>query len=272
MQSAPAWRRSTVALAPALLIALVAYCGAMGWTIWLPFTNSRMLPSSVFVGLRQESGLRPINPLAGLRHQHSHLRPLFISFALVLGFLLRRADRSAGARREPAAFGFLDPSSMSFIVTGLAWRWLLNPNSVSKRSCVISAWQASSSLDGAAGARNLHAGRAPRSGMPERAGHGDRARRDYAEDDPGTAGRRHAWTGSRPGASIISSWCRCLGGAPRAPSSCSRQVWRGSTNLVGSEVPTATWHRLRGSRQVRDGSPVRSRQCRPWRQRPRRRC
>ena len=42
-----------LALAPALLIALVAYCGSMGWTIWMSFTNSRMLPSSVFVGLRQ---------------------------------------------------------------------------------------------------------------------------------------------------------------------------------------------------------------------------
>ena len=32
-------------------------CGSMGWTIWISFTNSRMLPSSVFVGVRQYSSL-----------------------------------------------------------------------------------------------------------------------------------------------------------------------------------------------------------------------
>ena len=42
-----------LALAPAFAVFFVVYIGATGWTIWISFTNSRMLPSSVFVGLRQ---------------------------------------------------------------------------------------------------------------------------------------------------------------------------------------------------------------------------
>jgi glucose/mannose transport system permease protein len=41
------------ALIPAMLIALVVYCGSTGWTIWISMTSSRMLPSNNFVGLRQ---------------------------------------------------------------------------------------------------------------------------------------------------------------------------------------------------------------------------
>jgi glucose/mannose transport system permease protein len=116
-----------LALAPALLIALVAYCGAMGWTIWISFTNSRMLPSSVFVGLRQYSSL-----IANERWQVSVQNiaifgVLFIAMALALGFVLAalidQRVRAEGLLRSV----FLYPFSMSFIVTGLAWRWLLNP-------------------------------------------------------------------------------------------------------------------------------------------------
>jgi len=41
------------ALIPAMLIALVVYCGSTGWTIWISLTSSRMLPNNNFVGLRQ---------------------------------------------------------------------------------------------------------------------------------------------------------------------------------------------------------------------------
>ena len=46
-----------LALAPAFAVFLVVYVGATGWTIWVSLTNSRMLPSSVFVGLRQYESL-----------------------------------------------------------------------------------------------------------------------------------------------------------------------------------------------------------------------
>jgi glucose/mannose transport system permease protein len=116
-----------LALCPALLIALVAYCGAMGWTIWISFTNSRMLPSSVFVGLRQYNSL-----LANERWLNSVQNififgTLFIAAALTLGFLIAALIDQRVRGESLLRSIFLYPFSMSFIVTGLAWRWLLDP-------------------------------------------------------------------------------------------------------------------------------------------------
>lgn len=116
-----------LALAPAFLITLVAYCGGMGWTVWISFTNSRMLPSSVFVGLRQYQSL-----FTNIRWQVSVgniliFGGLFIVAAVVLGFLLAvLIDQRVRAESLLRSI-FLYPFSMSFIVTGLAWRWLLDP-------------------------------------------------------------------------------------------------------------------------------------------------
>ena len=116
-----------LALAPALLIALVAYCGGMGWTIWISFTNSRMLPSSVFVGLRQYDSLSANERWLTSVQNIFLFGALFILAALTLGFLFAALiDQRV---RGEALFRsiFLYPFSMSFIVTGLAWRWLLEP-------------------------------------------------------------------------------------------------------------------------------------------------
>jgi glucose/mannose transport system permease protein len=116
-----------LALMPAMLIALVVYCGTTGWTIWISFTNSRMLPSSVFVGWRNYLSLagneRWIVSVTNL----ALFGALFIAAALALGFLLAATiDRHVRAESLFRSV-FLYPFSMSFIVTGLAWRWLLDP-------------------------------------------------------------------------------------------------------------------------------------------------
>ena len=116
-----------LALAPALLIALVAYCGAMGWTIWISFTNSRMLPSSVFVGLRQYSSLATNERWLTSVQNIAIFGLLFIAMALVLGFMLAALIDQRVRAESLLRSVFLYPFSMSFIVTGLAWRWLLDP-------------------------------------------------------------------------------------------------------------------------------------------------
>jgi glucose/mannose transport system permease protein len=115
------------ALAPAMLIALVAYCGSTAWTVWISFTNSRMLPSNVFVGLRQYNSLFGNERWIVSVENLAVFGVLFMVAALVLGFLLAalidQRVRAEGLLRTV----FLYPFSMSFIVTGLAWRWLLDP-------------------------------------------------------------------------------------------------------------------------------------------------
>ena len=110
-----------------MLIALVAYCGSTVWTVWISFTNSRMLPSNVFVGLRQYNSLFGNERWIVSVENLAVFGVLFMVAALTLGFLLAalidQRVRAEGLLRTV----FLYPFSMSFIVTGLAWRWLLDP-------------------------------------------------------------------------------------------------------------------------------------------------
>ena len=118
---------AALALIPALVIVLVAYVGAMIWTVGLSFTNSKMLPLFDFAGLQQYARLfhteRFITSIANI----AIFGVLFIAGALVLGFLLAvfidQRVRAEGVFRTV----FLYPFAMSFIVTGLVWQWFLNP-------------------------------------------------------------------------------------------------------------------------------------------------
>jgi glucose/mannose transport system permease protein len=99
----------------------------MIWTAVLSMTNSRMLPSYDFVGLSQYERLfnndRWIVALTNL----GIFGGLFILICLVLGVILAifldQKIRSEGAIRTI----YLYPMAISFIVTGTAWKWLLNP-------------------------------------------------------------------------------------------------------------------------------------------------
>jgi glucose/mannose transport system permease protein len=106
----------------------VVYLGCTAWTVWMSFTASRMLPNSTFVGLRQYASL-----LGNERWQVSVFNlavfgTLFLVASLALGFLLAVAiDQRLRAENMLRSI-FLYPFSMSFIVTGLVWQWLLNPS------------------------------------------------------------------------------------------------------------------------------------------------
>src|SRR3981081_786284 len=117
-----------LALSPAMLIVVVVYVGCTAWTLWISLTASRMLPNSTFVGLRQYASL-----MGNERWQVSVVNlavfgALFLAFSLMLGFLLAvLIDQRVRAENLLRSI-FLYPFSMSFIVTGLVWQWLLNPS------------------------------------------------------------------------------------------------------------------------------------------------
>ena len=115
------------ALLPAMLIALVVFCGSTGWTIWISLTNSRMLPNNNFIGLRQYEALfgneRWIISVQNL----TLFGVMFITISLSLGFLLAVLIDQRVRAEDLMRSVFLYPFSMSFIVTGLAWRWILDP-------------------------------------------------------------------------------------------------------------------------------------------------
>jgi glucose/mannose transport system permease protein len=119
--------RAHLALLPMAFTALVCYLGATLWSIRISLSSSRTFPVDDFVGLAQYRRLfaneRWLHSLANLGTYGA----LFVLASLLLGFLLavliEREVRTAGAMR----LVFLYPYAMSFIATGLAWQWLLNP-------------------------------------------------------------------------------------------------------------------------------------------------
>ena len=118
---------AALALLPAAVIVMVAYVGAMVWTVRLSFTSTKMLPVLDWVGLAQYRRLFATERFVSSIGHIALFGVLFIAGCLVLGFLL--AVFIDQRIRMESAFRtiFLYPYAMSFVVTGLVWQWLLNP-------------------------------------------------------------------------------------------------------------------------------------------------
>ena len=118
---------ASLALIPSGILILVAYVGCMLWTVRLSFTSSKLLPVLDWVGFDQYRRLFANERFLVSANNILVFGALFIAGTLVLGFLMAVfIDQRV---RAEAAFRtvFLYPFAMSFIVTGLAWQWFLNP-------------------------------------------------------------------------------------------------------------------------------------------------
>ena len=114
-------------LAPSVLIVLAVYVACTLWSVWISFTSSKAFPSNNFVGLAQYARL-----LDNERWQISVSNLLvfgtgLILICLTLGFLLAVFIDQKVRGEDGFRTIFLYPFSMSFIVTGVAWQWFLNP-------------------------------------------------------------------------------------------------------------------------------------------------
>ncbi|SON50001.1 carbohydrate ABC transporter permease [Vibrio tapetis] len=116
-----------IVLAPTMLVTVVCIYGYIFWTAALSMTNSRFLPSFKFVGFAQYEKLmendRWITSITNL----AIFGVLFLIIAIALGVFLAifldQNIRQEGAIRTI----YLYPMALSFIVTGTAWKWILNP-------------------------------------------------------------------------------------------------------------------------------------------------
>jgi len=117
-----------IASIPMILTALVVFVGGTAWTVVHSFTSSRLLPKLDFVGLDQYERLwstrRWMISIENLAIYGicSLILTLFIGFTLAA--LLDRKIRFENTFRTI----FLYPFALSFVVTGLAWQWILNPD------------------------------------------------------------------------------------------------------------------------------------------------
>jgi glucose/mannose transport system permease protein len=116
-----------VALLPAFLIVIFAYIFTMLWNIQISFTDSKLLPVNVFVGMKQYQRLFA-TPRWNLSIENMIIFGIgMIIICLILGFLLAVALDQKVRFENTFRTIFLYPFAMSFIVTGLAWQWILNP-------------------------------------------------------------------------------------------------------------------------------------------------
>jgi glucose/mannose transport system permease protein len=116
-----------IVLSPSLAMALVFVYGFIAWTGYLSLTESRLLPNYEFAGLTQYERLFDNERWWTSAKNLGIFGGLFISVSLALGLLLAilldQKIRAEGALRAI----YLYPMALSFIVTGTAWKWMLNP-------------------------------------------------------------------------------------------------------------------------------------------------
>ena len=117
-----------IASIPMILTVLVVFLGGSIWTIFYSFTSSKLLPKWKFVGFDQYERLwetrRWIISIENLALYgiFSLVFTLFIGFTLAA--LLDRKIRFENTFRTILLY----PFALSFIVTGLTWQWILNPD------------------------------------------------------------------------------------------------------------------------------------------------
>ena len=114
-------------VAPSFLLSLLFIYGLMAWNGYLSLSASRILPNYDFVGLAQYETLFDSERFRVAMSNLAVFGVLFIGGAMavgvVLAVLLDQKVRGEGLLRTI----YLYPMAISFIVTGTAWKWMLNP-------------------------------------------------------------------------------------------------------------------------------------------------
>ncbi len=124
------WRRfgpAMLAISPSLLAALVFFYGCIGWMIYISFTRSKLVPNYEWQGAVQYTRLasdeRWHTALGNLVVFGGLLVILSLAIGALLAVFLDQKVRFEGVLRTV----YLYPLSISYVVTGLVWQWLLNP-------------------------------------------------------------------------------------------------------------------------------------------------
>ncbi|PKP67833.1 MAG: ABC transporter permease [Alphaproteobacteria bacterium HGW-Alphaproteobacteria-8] len=114
-------------LSPSFAIVLIFVYGFILFTLYLSFTDSKMLPSYGWVGLQNYQRLFGLRAWGVAVNNLLIFGALYIviccALGLTLAILLDQKIRAEGFIRTI----YLYPMALSFIVTGTAWKWFLDP-------------------------------------------------------------------------------------------------------------------------------------------------
>jgi glucose/mannose transport system permease protein len=134
-------RMAQIALAPSLAIIAIVVYGFMLWTGYISFTRSMIMPNYSWAGMLNYQRLWA-NPLWLIAVQNIFIfGGLFILFSIAIGLtvaiFLDQKIRAEGVLRTI----YLYPMALSFIVTGTAWKWILNPGLGIERLMHLWGWE-----------------------------------------------------------------------------------------------------------------------------------
>ncbi|MEX0319004.1 MULTISPECIES: carbohydrate ABC transporter permease [unclassified Ruegeria] len=114
-------------LSPSVAMMLVFVYGFILFSVYLSFTDSRLLPSYGWVGFENYSKLWRLSHWEISLKNMGIFAALYISICTAIGLglaiFLDQKIRGEGLLRPI----YLYPMALSFIVTGTAWKWFLDP-------------------------------------------------------------------------------------------------------------------------------------------------
>jgi len=116
-----------IVISPSFAVILWFVYGFVLWTFYISLTKSKMLPRYDFWGIDQHFRLWS-NPRWSIAVENLLIfTVLFVVICILIGILLSilldQKIRAEGFLRTI----YLYPMALSFIVTGTAWKWMLNP-------------------------------------------------------------------------------------------------------------------------------------------------
>ncbi|HET6621666.1 MAG TPA: sugar ABC transporter permease [Dongiaceae bacterium] len=130
-----------IVLAPSFAVVLVVVYGFIAFTGVLSFTNSKILPSFNWVGWENYDKLWSfrnwITALENLAIFGSLYIVLCSAIGLLLAILIDQKIRIEGLLRPI----YLYPMALSFIVTGTAWKWFLDPGIGLEHTMRLWGWE-----------------------------------------------------------------------------------------------------------------------------------
>ncbi len=125
------WRRNIsakIAAIPMIATTLVVFVGGTIWTVVYSFTDSKLLPRLRWVGLDQYDRLWSNSRWLVSIENLLFYGVMSLIFTVVMGFILAVLMDQKIRYEDTFRTIMLYPFALSFIVTGLVWQWILNPD------------------------------------------------------------------------------------------------------------------------------------------------
>ncbi|CZT37182.1 carbohydrate ABC transporter permease [Rhizobium sp. 9140] len=130
-----------IVLAPSFLVIVIFVYGFIAYTGFLSITDSKMLPSTNIVGLSNYSKLWALphwwRAITNLAIFASLYILICSALGLFLAIMLDQKIRGEGFLRPI----YLYPMALSFIVTGTAWKWILDPGIGIENTMHLWGWE-----------------------------------------------------------------------------------------------------------------------------------